>query len=91
LWNAALTIAALAAAAGMSPYRFLRCFQAVTGSTPYQYVLRLRMHRAAVQLRRSNAPVAAIAFEAGFGDLSTFNRRFRRVMGMAPLRFRAGG
>ena len=31
----------------------------------------------------------AIAFEAGFNDLSTFNRRFKKVMGMNPGAYRA--
>jgi AraC-like DNA-binding protein len=37
-----------------------------------------------VRLRTDNEPISAIAFDAGFGDLSTFNRRFRRVMGCSP-------
>jgi AraC family transcriptional regulator len=51
-------------------------------------VLRTRLHRAAVRLRRSRESVAAIAFDAGFNDLSTFNRRFRRVMGVSPSAYR---
>jgi AraC-like DNA-binding protein len=56
--------------------------------TPHQYVLRTRLYRAAVRLRGSNDPVSAIAFDAGFNDLSTFNRRFRRVMGANPSAYR---
>jgi AraC family transcriptional regulator len=73
----------------MSPYHFLRVFRHVIGMTPHQYVLRTRMHRAAVQLRLSDAPVSTIAFDAGFNDLSTFNRRFRRIMGVSPTAYRA--
>jgi AraC family transcriptional regulator len=47
------------------------------------------MHRAAVRLRRSEEPVSGIAFDAGFNDLSTFNRRFRRIVGITPTAFRA--
>jgi AraC-like DNA-binding protein len=36
----------------------------------------------------TSEPVAAIAFEVGFGDLSTFNARFRTVFGASPQRFR---
>jgi AraC family transcriptional regulator len=77
--------------AAMSPYYFLRVFRQVVGMTPHQYVLRARMHRAAVRLRISDAPVATIAFEAGFNDLSTFNRRFRRIMGVSPTAYRVRG
>ena len=75
----------------MSPYHFLRTFRQVVGMTPHQFVLRTRMHRAAVRLRRSDAPVSAVAFDAGFNDLSTFNRRFRRLMGVSPSVYRACG
>lgn len=86
-----LTLAELARDAATSPYHFLRIFRQVVGMTPHQFVLRTRLHRAAVRLRRSAEPVSAIAFDVGFGDLSTFNRRFRRVMGASPSAFRAQG
>jgi AraC-like DNA-binding protein len=84
-----LALTGLARDAAMSPYHFLRAFRHVVGMTPYQYVLRTRLHRAAVRLRRSEDPVSAIAFEAGFNDLSTFNHRFRRIMGVRPTAYRA--
>ena len=84
-----LSLADLAGAAVMSPYHFLRTFRAVVGMTPHQYVLQTRMHCAAVRLRRTSDSISAIAYTAGFGDLSTFNRRFRRVVGMSPSAYRA--
>ena len=81
----------LAGDAAMSPYHFLRTFRQVVGMAPHQYVLRTRLHRAALRLRRSPEEIAEIAFGAGFNDLSTFNRRFRRVMGVSPSVYRAGG
>ena len=84
-----LSLSDLAGAAAMSPYHFLRTFRAVVGMTPHQYVLHTRMHRAAVRLRRTSDSISAIAFTAGFGDLSTFNRRFQRTVGMSPGAYRA--
>lgn len=86
-----LSLSDLADQAATSPYHFLRSFRAIVGMTPYQFLLRARLHRAAVQLRISADPVSEIAFEAGFGDLSTFNRRFRRVMGQTPSGYRLSG
>jgi AraC-like DNA-binding protein len=86
----ALALDELARRAGMSPYHFLRTFRRVTGMPPHQYVLRTRLHHAAVRLRTSEEPISMIAFDAGFGDLSTFNRRFRRLMGCSPGEWRAG-
>ncbi|CAN7538988.1 helix-turn-helix transcriptional regulator [Mesorhizobium sp. LjRoot246] len=84
-----VSLSALADETATSPYHFLRIFRQVAGMTPYQFLLKTRLHRAAVRLRLSDDAVSAIAFEAGFNDLSTFNRRFRRVMGETPGHYRA--
>lgn len=83
------SLAALARDANLSPYHFLRSFRQVTGATPHQFVLRTRLQRAAVRLRTSREAISSIAFDEGFNDLSTFNRRFRRLMGMSPGEYRA--
>ena len=72
----------------MSRYHFLRTFRTLIGMTPHQFLLRTRMHRAATMLRQSDHTIASVAFDAGFGDLSTFNRRFRQVMGASPGAYR---
>jgi AraC family transcriptional regulator len=87
----ALLLAELASVAAMSPYHFLRTFRAIVGMTPHQYILHTRLGRAAILLRRTSQSISAIAFASGFGDLSTFNRRFRRVMGQSPGAYRARG
>jgi AraC family transcriptional regulator len=84
----ALDLDTLAGVAIMSKYHFLRTFRHTVGMTPYQFLLGVRMRRAAVRLATSSAPVSAIAFETGFGDLSTFNSRFREVFGMSPTAYR---
>ena len=89
--HATLALADLAREAATSPYHFLRIFRQLVGMTPHQFVLRTRLHRAAVRLRRSDETISAIAFDAGFNDLSTFNRRFRRLMGASPGAYRARG
>lgn len=84
----ALDLDQLASIAAMSKYHFLRTFRNVTGMTPYQHVLGLRLRAAALSLKRTNEPVATIAYAAGFGDLSTFNNRFRAVFGTTPTAWR---
>jgi AraC family transcriptional regulator len=84
----ALDLAELAGIACMSKYHFLRSFRRVVGSTPYQYLLGLRLRRAAIRLAATADPVASVAYECGFGDLSTFNHRFRRQFGSSPSTFR---
>jgi AraC-like DNA-binding protein len=84
----ALDLDTIAGVAVMSKYHFLRTFRHTIGMTPYQFLLAVRMRRAAVRLATSSAPVSAIAFETGFGDLSTFNGRFREMFGMSPTVYR---
>lgn len=79
----------LAGTTATSPYHFLRVFRDGTGMTPYQFVLKTRLHRAAVRLRTSTEAVSTIAVDCGFNDLSTFNRRFLNVMGVSPTTYRA--
>jgi AraC family transcriptional regulator len=84
----ALDLDTLAGVAIMSKYHFLRTFRHAVGVTPYQFLLGVRMRQAAVRLATSSAAVSTIAFETGFGDLSTFNGRFREMFGMTPTTFR---
>jgi AraC-like DNA-binding protein len=83
-----LALGDLAHVARMSRYHFLRTFRRTLGVTPYQFLLNLRLRRAAMALKTSAAPIAAVAFASGFGDLSTFNARFRQAIGMTPQAFR---
>jgi AraC-like DNA-binding protein len=86
--GARVSIEELAAAAAVSPFHFLRMFERVVGIPPGQYMLRMRLRRAAVGLRRSSDAIAAVALDCGFDDLSTFNRQFRRVTGLTPKAYR---
>jgi AraC-like DNA-binding protein len=61
-----------------------------TSFTDYVLSQRLaRAHRLLMDPRYANAAVSAIAFEAGFGDLSYFNRMFRRAYKATPSDVRA--
>ncbi|HET7039170.1 MAG TPA: AraC family transcriptional regulator [Gemmatimonadales bacterium] len=89
--GARLPLTGLAARAGLSPFHFLRTFRRVTGVTPHQFILRARLRDAATRLATRPGRVSDIAYDAGFGDLSTFNRAFRAEFGMSPVAFRASG
>jgi AraC family transcriptional regulator len=78
----------LAALASMSPFHFLRCFKRVVGSTPHAYVRVARLRAAARLLCDPGLPIAFVAFEAGFQDLSVFNQAFRHTFGVTPRELR---
>jgi AraC family transcriptional regulator len=86
--QAPLTLAILAREAGVSRFHFLRMFSRIARLTPHQFILQRRLHRAALRLRGGTEAVTEIAYDCGFNDLSTFNRRFRRIMGLPPQAWR---
>lgn len=84
-----LTLAALAAAAGMSNYQFDRRVRRLLRLTTGQMLLKLRIDAAAEQLRDNDRPVAQIALACGYSDQSAFTRQFRRTIGLTPLEYRS--
>jgi AraC-like DNA-binding protein len=84
-----ITLLDLAGTAGLSPFHFLRVFEQVTGVTPHQYLRRARLRAAAARLvAEEGVPVTDIALDAGFGDISNFNRAFRAEFGVSPGAYR---
>ena len=81
-------IAEMAALCGMSESHFSREFHAAAGLPPHQYVVRLRLERAAQALLDSDACMADIALHHGFSSASHFSRVFARRYGQPPASFR---
>jgi AraC-like DNA-binding protein len=86
--DADLSLPTLAKHAGLSRYHFLRTFERVLGVTPHQYVLRSRLRAAAWRLVSGRDSVLDVALDCGFGDVSNFNRAFRREFGVSPQQYR---
>ena len=80
----------MASMARLSPYHFLRCFDELTGTTPRQYLLRMRLRQAALRLKKESTKVLDIALDCGFRDVSNFNRAFRTEFGESPRSYRRG-
>jgi AraC-like DNA-binding protein len=78
-----LGIADLAAAAGLSPYHFMRCFRAATGVTAHGFVVQLRIWSARRMLAEG-LPAAEVAHATGFADQSHMIRHFRMALGVTP-------
>ena len=87
--DGALKVADLAAAAGCSEGQLERRMKKVFGLTATQYVLRVRVDRAAGLLVDTDRPIADIAVECGFSDQANLTRLFGRLIGETPARFRA--
>jgi len=83
-------LADLAAAAHMSQSSLLATFKEATGQSPIDYLIRLRVQRAAELLRHSAQPISEVAFSVGFEDSNYFSRQFRKTMRTSPRDYRRG-
>jgi AraC-like DNA-binding protein len=81
-----LSVGSAAAHLGVTP-RYVHMLFEVEGSSFTRYMLRERLARALELLldpRMAERPISAIAYAAGFNDLSHFNRLFRSHFGRTP-------
>jgi AraC-like DNA-binding protein len=81
-----LTVAAVAMRYGVTARQIQRLFES-EGTTYSRFVLGQRLaraHRLLTDPRFADRAISAVAFEVGFGDLSYFNRAFRRYFGATP-------
>ncbi len=85
----ALTRTDIASAVGVSEDYLSHIFRQEVGLSPWEFLNRYRVQRAKELLRASDAPMLEIAERVGFGDLSYFNRVFRRLAGCTPGAYRA--
>ncbi|MAU02087.1 MAG: AraC family transcriptional regulator [Anaerolineaceae bacterium] len=86
--DADLSLAELAEKAALSPYHFHRLFRGTIGETPKQYTQRLRLERAAFDLKIRDATILEIALNWGFQAPETFTRAFKRWFGVTPRQYR---
>jgi AraC-like DNA-binding protein len=87
-----LSVAAVARQLGVTTRYLQRIFEG-DGKTFSSFLVEQRLKRAHRMLRGpefAEHPVSSIAYEVGFGDLSYFNRCFRRAYGATPSDVRSG-
>jgi AraC-like DNA-binding protein len=86
-----VSVTALAARHRMTARYIQRLFES-EGTTLSRYVLGQRLaqvHRMLTDPHQAHRAISTIAYDVGFGDLSTFNREFRRLFGGTPSDVRA--
>jgi transcriptional regulator GlxA family with amidase domain len=84
-----LTVADLAARAGMSARSFARHFTAETGTTPLRWLLDQRIAAAQKLLERTDLPMPEVARRAGFGSEVTMRQHFASRLATSPRAYRA--
>lgn len=86
-----VTLEEIADIAGSSKYHFIHQFKKNKKMTPGQYLQHLRIKEAAYLLRSTDWDITRIAYEAGFGSLSSFQRAWKQQYGVSASEFRKNG
>ena len=82
------TVGELAELCNLSPDQLRRNFHRHTGMLPKRYVEELKLRQAAELLVSNDLPVTEVAARFGYADPYHFSRRFKRLTGLAPERYR---
>ncbi len=72
----------------MSKAYYMRLFRQYIGTTPYKYMLTMRMNKAREYLELTDMTIHEIALKTGFQDDASFSTRFSSMIGMSPLKYR---
>jgi AraC-like DNA-binding protein len=82
------SIADLAREVRISPFHFIRQFEAVFGVTPHQFRIQSRLDLARHLLATGQYSVTDVCMEIGFSSLGTFSALFARRVGEPPSAYR---
>lgn len=83
-----LTIGDLAEASHMSETHFRRVFQKIMNMTPSDYLNLVRVQMACEYMKRHTDGMELVAERCGFQSVSTFNRNFKKVLGITPYQWK---
>lgn len=86
-YQESISVGYLADLVHLSKSYFMNCFKKATGLSAIGYLNHLRIHAACEALSATRKPVSEIAFGCGYGNLSNFNRQFKKTMGCSPSEF----
>lgn len=86
--EASLTLDELASHVGLSKPHFVHLFKQVTGYSPFDYYLRLKVQRSCQYLDLTSCSIKEISKSVGVADPYYFSRMFHKVMGQSPSEYR---
>lgn len=78
----------IAASAHISQTECVRCFQTCLGESPYQYLIKYRLHMSTSLLISTDKSVTEIALSIGFHSTSSYIRYFKKNYEMTPAQYR---
>ena len=83
-----LSISNLANIINVSKSHFHKLFREATGTSPLQYINRVRIEHAKTILKKTDASILEVAFAVGFEDARYFSRLFKKHTGVSPNKYR---
>ncbi|UVF22751.1 AraC family transcriptional regulator (plasmid) [Microvirga terrae] len=86
--DADVSLAALAADAGLSRFHFCRAFKESTGLSPHAWLRQHQLEQAMVMLRDTDASIVSVAMALGYSSQTAFAAAFRRLTGETPCNWR---
>jgi AraC-like DNA-binding protein len=86
--HSSLSIADLARHVQISPFHFIRQFEALFGVTPHQFRIESRLDRAKMLLAAGTHSVTDVCMEVGFSSLGSFSAQFTERVGEPPSAYR---
>ncbi|RZT08011.1 AraC family transcriptional regulator [Duganella sp. CF402] len=86
--DADVSLAALAAEAGLSRFHFCRAFKESTGLAPHAWLRQYRLEQAMHMLRDTDATVMTVAAALGYASQTAFAAGFRKLTGETPSDWR---
>ena len=86
--DADVSLAALAADAGLSRFHFCRAFKESTGLSPHAWLRQYRLEQAMNMLRDTDVSVVSVAAALGYASQTAFAAAFRKLTGETPSDWR---
>lgn len=83
-----IDLSTISSIANLSPNAFCRYFKKITRKTLIEVVTEFRIKHACQLLTTTEKSISDVCFESGFGNLSYFNKEFKKEMGLSPLKYR---
>ncbi|MCI8871139.1 MAG: AraC family transcriptional regulator [Lawsonibacter sp.] len=86
-----LTVEEIADACKLNRSYFSKMFKEQMGCPPQEFLIRMRLSKAAELMRTSGAPIGEISLQCGYPNQLHFSRAFKKRYGLPPRQWRAQG
>lgn len=87
-YNKHISTATICKEFGYSESYLCRKFKQVTGLSPMVYIRLLRLESSKNLLKETNADIASIAVACGFSETGYFQKSFKELYGISPIKYR---